>query len=48
MVKTSNVDELKKISDRYEKTLDVFEETMNSACDYRDTLNDCKKALGDF
>ena len=48
MAKTSNVDELKKISDRYEKTLDIFEENMNSACDYREGVNDTRKALGDF
>ena len=48
MVKTGNTEELKKISDRYEKVLDIFEETMNAAYDYRDKFDDTKTTLGDF
>jgi hypothetical protein len=48
LVKTSNTEELKKISDRYEKILDSFENNMNAAYDYRDAFDDTKTALGDF
>lgn len=48
LVKTSNTEELKKISDQYEEILEGFESTMNAAYDYRDAFDSTKKGLGDF
>jgi uncharacterized membrane protein YcgQ (UPF0703/DUF1980 family) len=48
LVKTSNTEELKKISDQYEEILEDFESTMNAAYDYRDAFDGTKKGLGDF